>query len=94
MKKPPVEEITGQHFRGGDAREVIIDIQNVDDDSEPDDDDFEVQLTAAVDYLRRAQNYLGFFWQQNEETDYLGDKSAAHLSALVDEIEDFLGEYK
>lgn len=58
-----------------------------------DEDDFEQQLVIAVDYIRRMQNYLAFIHENNSSHEWLGDKSASNLQDLVEEVEDFLGDY-
>lgn len=60
---------------------------------EDDDDNFEQQLVIAVDYIRKMQNYLGFIYQNNSQHQWLGEKAEENLQELVEEVEDFLGEY-
>lgn len=57
------------------------------------DDNFEQQLVVAVDYIRKMQNYLGFIYQNNSQHQWLGEKAEENLQELVEEVEDFLGDY-
>lgn len=72
-----------------DAREVIPDVI---DDTETDDTTDE-ELVNAVDLLRRASTCVAFFHTMNSQTEYLGEKGSEQLQTLVEELEDFLGEY-
>ena len=72
-----------------DAREVVADVI---DDTETDDTTDE-ELVNAVDLLRRASTCVAFFHTMNSQTEYLGEKGSEQLQTLVEEIEDFLGEY-
>lgn len=87
--KPPVEDQV--------PLIPVIDVEaRTFEGEEPDDDtdDDEAQLMAAVDYLRRANNHLAYFYTVNAETEFMGGKAHKQLGDLVEEIEDFLGEYR
>lgn len=60
-------------------------------------DDFcadpDVQLQNAVYMLQRAKLYLAFFAENNQYHKFLTKKSKTTLIDIVDEIEDFLGDY-
>jgi hypothetical protein len=88
---PPCH-IVGQHFNphGMALPNDEADIEVSDDDDEP---SFEQQLVIAVDYIRQMQNYLGFIYQNNAQHQWLGEKAENNLQELVEEVEDFLGEY-
>jgi hypothetical protein len=58
------------------------------------EENFEVSLVAAVDYLRRANNILAFVYDNAEQHDLFGEKSRETLSTLIDEVAEFLGEYE
>lgn len=58
------------------------------------DDNFEQQLVVAVDYLRKVQNFLAFVYQNNSQHQWLGEKAENNLQELVEEVEEFLGDYE
>ena len=79
-----------------DRRFNTTPLPNDDPSVEVDDDDdipFEQQLVVAVDYIRRMQNFLAFIHENNSQHAWLGEKSSTNLQDLVEEVEDFLGEY-
>lgn len=64
-----------------------------DNDDDVQDDDFGSQLAISVDYLRRAKDYLGYFMQVNDHSEFMGENATDALKDLVEELEDFLGDY-
>lgn len=94
LPKPTDPAIDISHFQEGDLTDILgdIDIRRVDGEVEQ-DDDFGPQLSIAVDYLRRQQNVLAFLFQLNEQDQIFSEKTTATLTDLVEEVEEFLGDY-
>ena len=75
-----------------DARIPLTEVVD-DTEEEGNDDTTQEELANAVDLLRRASTCVAFFHTMNSQTEYLGEKGSEQLQNLVEELEDFLGEY-
>lgn len=85
VKPTPEEEAAREAALLANQAEIVIE--------DGDDEDEDGNLMIAIEQLRRSQNILLFFSEINDQAQILGEKGSEALKDLIEENEDFLGDY-
>lgn len=90
LKKPEPLKLVPPPEPDERVDDITVDAEVVDDDTET-----AIDLSNALDLLRRSQGIIGFLYQMEEESrdSYITPKALEKIGNLSEEIRDFLGDF-